>query len=337
MRRIVTISYTGLNAGGGVPKFNRDLHSAFSDRECIHFCFDDFFKGSSIAQDSPNAEWERAKILNAWLINRKFISKDDVIIADGFWADGLQHLPYAISHSHGIWGHITFADVLAGKQPENTLLHAAQINFRRRWTQLKKPLTAVSEFIAYEMMQQWGFESHVINNGVDTEVWKPGTIYVGSDNRIIVHGVNDRGNVNKGFDHISKLMTLDVSVLSLDDFSSMCSCSKQDAMAGATIIVHPSGFEGNSMFVAEALASGTPIIGYNVGFLWSVKQEYSYPVSSLDNRSPENTVKAVKNLLNNESEIVRLGKLGREIAVEKLSIDRFNKEWRSYVEAIENG
>lgn len=348
MHRIITISYTGLNAGGGVPKFNRDLHNAFFDRECIHFCYDDVVSKIP-ANGNPHAlpEWEKARILNNYLLATKKITAEDIVIADGFWAMGLEHLPFAISHSHGIWGHVTKADVDAGKKPENELLHNAQISFRKRWTALNKPLTAVSNFISHEMNIQWGFKSTVINNGVDTNVWKPAKKHDNQSNIIyIVHGINDKGNINKGWKHIEAIESYwrfrsdrPVVIKSLDEFAKETGLSKQDALAQADLVVHPSGFEGNSMFILEALACGIPIIAYDVGYLYDfglneLKHDCGEIIDSRE-RSPERTLQAVNRFLSlSEKQKNECSRLSRLMVN---SIDQFNKDWRNYIERLENG
>lgn len=348
MRRLVTVSFTALDAGGGVPKFNRDLHAAFPDRECVHFCWDEFFGGTSIShQTCSTPEWEKARLLNHWLVARKHVGPDDVIVADGFWADGLQHLPYVISHSHGIWSHLTVEDAAAGKQPDMPFHHAAQVAFRQRWTKLGKPLTAVSDFIANQMRLQWGFPSTVINNGVDTDFYRPKeyeTSYCG-DGPIVIHGVNDRSNANKGWDHIELLIQQlgTPHVMSYDEaYDMFCLFSdrpweKHEVLAQAAVVVHPSGFEGNSMFVAEALASGVPVLGYDVGYLWKAAAELG-SVIDRTRRSPKYTLEATRYLLDNMPMMEHLGGgFGkcRELAVRDLSIRTFRKNWRAYVERLE--
>lgn len=346
MRRLITISYTGLDASGGVPAFNRALHAAFPDRECKHFSWDDFPWRPSF---SDSTEWGRARGLNAYLIGSKQVTSDDIVVADGFWADGLDHLPFAISHSHGIWSHLTHEDVLAGKQPDMPQHHAAQVKFRRFWASRKKHLTAVSEFIADQMRLQWGFiVDRIINNGVDTKLYKPRVErFDDIDRPLIIHGVNDRLNENKGWDHIQLLKDevsagrLNAVVLSLDEarmwFEKLSgrSWSKPYVLAQADIVVHPSGYEGNSMFIAESLSCNVPVVGYDVGYLWSQRDTLGY-VLDRNRRSPEYTLYGVDTLLSLLKQFPDLGLPWRELALRDLSIEKFRAEWRSYVEEIEN-
>ncbi len=342
MRRIVTISYTGLNAGGGVPKFNRDLHAAFPDRKTVHFCWEDFPWWMEV-DDRGASEWEKARTLNEYLVRTRTITSDDVVIADGFWAFGLEHLPYAVSHSHGIWSHLTADDVRANKQPDMPYHHAAQVAFRTRWSELNKPMTAVSRFISEQMMLQWGFRSKVINNGVDTDLYRPmeKSDGYGLKRPFIIHGVNDMTNVNKGWDHIELLVKElpNATIMSLDEaertwaFRSDKPWTKPMIMAQADLVVHPSGYEGNSMFVAEALSCGVPVVGYNVGFLAHVG---SGSVLDRNLRSPEYFATGVKTLVNGLDDVrATLGQLARDVAVRNLSLDRFYSNWDAYVSELE--
>lgn len=349
MRRIVTISYTDLDATGGVPKFNRDIHAAFPDRECKHFCWTDFPWHPEV-DERGETEWGRARILNDYLVKSRLISSDDVVIADGFWAAGLEHLPLAVSHSHGIWSHLTKDDVDAGKQPDMPYHHAAQVAFRQRWIDLGKHITAVSEFIAEQMKLQWGFiVERVINNGVDTEIFRPLNPLDGSEEKylqrgrvnldkpVIVHGINDKTNTNKGWDHIELLQKFeDWDVLSLDEFSQKLGISKPDALPQATLMVHPSGYEGNSMFVAESMACGLPVVGYDVGFLWSLRNNgFVGQVLPLAQRNPKLTFAAAIELAFHSAGRYFCSATVRNIALKELSISKFRQNWNSYVTEIE--
>lgn len=334
--RIVTISFTPLNAGGGVPKFNRDLHSAFAvDHEVIHYSWWDF-PWYIEAENQP--EWEKARTLNHYLLSSGKIRHDDVVIADGFWADGLQHLKYAVSHSHGIWSHLTKDDVDAGKQPENPFHHAAQVAFRQRWLGQKKHMTAVSEFIYKQMELQWGFKADcVINNGVDTKFFTPGKKSFPRKSPIIVHGVNDRSNVNKGWDHIEKLISgSGCEVFSFDEMIEKVG-SQNDiafALAEADLVVHPSGYEGNSMFVAEALSCGLPFVGYDVGAMYSPESNQCGIVLPRSERSPESTLAAVKKIINDKEMMSASAECARRFAENELSLTNFKYKWREYVRDV---
>lgn len=344
MNRIVTISFTPLDAPGGVPKFNRDLHAAFPNREVVHYSWWDF-PWYLEAEEQGMTEWEKARTLNHYLVSSRKLLPSDVVIADGFWADGLEHIKLAVSHSHGIWSHLTLDDVKCGKKPDNPLHHASQVAFRQRWTGLKKYLTAVSDFIADEMERQWGFHvDRIIDNGVDTDLYIPTWKRFPREKKIIVHGVNDRSNVNKGWDHIEALILrsqtdakFNVEILSLDEMFNKYGGPNSWALSQADMFVHPSGFEGNSMMVAEALACNLPFVGYNVGYAYEMDRHYMSAGRIMDRnmRHPLSTVTACVDML----ERINAGHVfkGRDIALNCLSVGIFRENWNHFVEEIENG
>src|SRR5690606_29946445 len=171
------------------------------------------------------------------------------------------------------------------------------------WLNAGRPLTAVSGFIARQMYLQWGFQTdRVIENGVDTDEFCPSELKCPSACPVIVHGVNDKGNLNKGWDHIELLQKeVDAEVLSLDEMMwrwKFHGQTKAKTLAGATLCVHPSGYEGNSMFVAEALACGVPVIGYDVGYLYTVKDSLPGTVIDRRDRSPKTTLEVVQRVIN---------------------------------------
>ncbi|MGD9711017.1 MAG: glycosyltransferase [Thermomicrobiales bacterium] len=352
--RIVTVSYTELDASGGVPKFNRDLHSAFPDRECVHFSWWDHPFHPELDEQGNLPEWYKARELNQYLSSRGMLRRDDVIIADGFWADGLESYPFAVSHSHGIWSHLTKDDVELGKKPDMPLHHAYQVAFRRRWVDMGKPLTAVSQFIADQLMLQWGWEAHVINNGVDVDLFKPmekSNLY-GLKRPFVIHGVNDRSNKNKGWEHIEFLKTRfenqenPWTIMSLDEaylqwaMRSDHPWEKHEILAQADLVVHPSAYEGNSMFIAEALSCNVPVVGYNVGYLYAVdahcEDGFVGAVLDRNGRNPASFAFACGAVVGRiQDHPDDHGYIPRKMALRDLSIESFRSEWRRYVSWLE--
>lgn len=332
-RKLVTVSYTSIDSPGGVPKFNRNIHNVFKDLyECKHYCWDDFpFK------EKYFTEWEAAKTLNEYLIKAKLIDTNDIVIADGFWAGGLEHMKYAISHSHGIWSHLTDADVKMKKFPDMPLLHTNQVRFRKKWTSLNKQLTSVSKFISDQMKKQWGFNSITINNSVD-DGFKRDDNFDKPKNKIILHGVNDKKNKNKGWDFIYHLKEelSDYEILSLDEVQSKYNLSKQQAISAADFVVHPSGFEGNSMFLLECLACVTPIIGYDVGYLYELSEKKIDIgcIIKLKDRSEESMLDACKKFISfdeNKKNQIKNNILSLQ---QDISFDTFSKNWKEYIQCL---
>lgn len=345
MRRIITISYTALDAPGGVPRWNRDLKDAFPDREVIHYCWDDLEGHSGIRSFFP--EWEKAKALNGWLIATKKVTRDDIILVDGFWGIGFVGTDFnVISVAHGNWSHTTKDDVDKGVPPEFPQHHAAQVDYRRRHLKNGGRIVAVSKFIAHQCKIQWDFEMDVINNGIDLARFKPAEKRLPRKRPIIIHGTT---NANKGFDHIEAVKTLDADVWLLDEAAHKLSLPKYEALAQADAFVHPSAHEGNSYMVLETLASGVPIVAYNVGLLYELleRQHYVHNYEGMDTsggplagmimlrneRSPQETLSATKSVFAQYSCAPSFDP--RRYAWE-FRIERFRDEWRKYIEEFEN-
>ena len=338
MRNIVLISYTALNAGGGVPRWNRDFIAGFPGTK--HYSWDDVTRLMGDAR--PNAtEWERASILNRWLIWSKKIKKSDIIIVDGFWGLGLEDYN-VISIAHGIWSHLTKDDVDAGKQPEFPVHNAVQVNYRRQHLARGGKIVAVSDFISDQMRLQWGFKSIVINNAIDLDKFCPPKRMLSNwgDKRLIIHGVT---TANKGFDHIEavKQALPNDDVLLLDDAAKIYNLPKYEALANADLVVQPSAYEGNSYFVLETLACDVPIVAYNVGLLNTISQiakrnGISPCIGTIIDRkyrSPEETAKVVKFILESVCRD-RTPYNPRKVA-ELFSLQRFHSEWKEYLENYE--
>ncbi len=325
-----------------MPRWNRDFIAGFPGTR--HYSWDDVLKANpGFANVSNVQEWDKARVLNMWLVWTKKIKKDDIIIVDGFWGYGLDIEGFdVISVAHGIWSHLTKDDVDAGKKPEFPEHHAVQVDYRRDHLARGGKIVAVSDFIANQMKLQWGFESSVINNAVDLEKFKPSDILYcrGARRPLIIHGVT---TANKGFDHIEAVKKLlpNVDVMLLDEAAEFLDLPKYDALAQADLVVQPSAYEGNSYFVLETLACDVPIVAYNVGLLNSISkiakdngiQPCIGAVIDRKLRSPEETAKVSKFIL--ESVLRDRTPYNPRAVASLFSLQRFHDEWKRYLEDYE--
>ncbi len=323
--KIVLTSFTPIGAGGGVPRWNRDFMAAFPAGRVVHYSWSDVIKATG--RDAPLPEWEKARTLNAWLRATKKIERDDIIVTDGFWGIGLEDFPRVISVAHGNWGHVTKDDVDAGIKPEFPQHHAVQIDYRRNHLKRGGRIVAVSDFIANQCKLQWGFEMPVINNGINLQKFVP---VIGEKIKrkrpVIIHGVT---TTNKGFDHIDEVKKLDrADVILLDEAPTFFGIPKYPALAQADIVLVPSAHEGNSYFVLEALASGVPVVAYDVGLMYRARKENA-PVGVIMDRatrSKEHTAREVQRALTALS-IVGSDPRGW---VSQFSVENFQQQWRDY-------
>jgi glycosyltransferase involved in cell wall biosynthesis len=338
VRNIVLISYTPLDASGGVPRWNRDFVAGFPGTK--HYSWWDVLPSVG-GKDANIPEWDKARILNQWLIWSKRVTKDDVIIVDGFWGLGLEEYD-VISVAHGIWSHLTQKDVEAGKQPEFPVHNKVQSEYRKKHLERGGKIVAVSDFIANQMKLQWGFESEVINNAIDLEKFRPvQKMSNWTDSRLVIHGVTTH---NKGFDHIEAVKNAlpNDDVMLLDEAAAFLELPKYEALANADLVVQPSAYEGNSYFVLETLACDVPIVAYDVGLLYSIstiaKNNGIIPcigsIINRDFRSPEETAKVAKFILDSVSRERSLYN-PRKVA-ELFSIQNFHEQWKGYLTRHEN-
>lgn len=340
MRNIVLLSFTPLDAGGGVPRWNRDFIAGFPGTK--HYSYSDV-PGAPLGGYS---EWDAAYWLNRWLHTTRKITKDDIVISDGFWGEHLSELGYnVISVAHGIWSHLTKDDVVAGMQPDFPMHHAVQVKHRHDHLARGGKIVAVSDFISEQMKLQWGYDSHVINNAIDLEKFHPATAdewgsWHDTDEPVIIHGVT---TVNKGFDHIEAVKNaVSAEVMLLDEAAKKWEMDKYKALRLAHLVVQPSAYEGNSYFVLETLASDVPIVAYNVGLLNSISriakkngiQACIGGVIDRKFRSPQETAKVTRFILDS---VMRDRSVYNPREVAKLfSIQRFHDEWRTYLEDYEH-
>jgi glycosyltransferase involved in cell wall biosynthesis len=307
LSRIVLIGFTPLSWAGGVNSWCRSFIQRFPGT--VHFSFWDVPGHERVRA----TEDQKAVLLCRYLHRTGKITPDDIIIGDGFWTGDLLDCGYKkiVSVSHGIWGHVTLDDIKAGKQPENVHLHKAQTFHRVRNQKKGGRNVAVSDFIAHEMKRQYDVDSHVINTGVDLDDWQPLERSKKLDMRqhvtkkpLIVHGVNDPSNHNKGWEHVQavkKDLGDDVEIMSLDEMRDEFGDGFDPGwpLNIAQFALIPSGFEGNSVFTAECLACDLPVVAYGVGLMWRALQEDA-PIGVLaphSLRSTEMTVSMVRRQL----------------------------------------
>lgn len=339
MKQIVLVSFTSLHAGGGVPRWNRDFIAGFPETK--HYSYDDL----PILNKQGFGEWDCARLLGSWLYSTRRVTKDTIVIADGFWGEYLSSLGMnVISVAHGIWSHLTKEDVDAGKSPDFPVHHAFQVKHRKDHLRRGGKIVAVSRFIQEQMNLQWGFSSDVINNAIDLDKFKPPSSKTLRERPLVIHGVT---NSNKGFDHIHSLersLNGVADVLLMDRAAERLGYSleeKYKVIGEADLIVQPSAYEGNSYFVLEALASDVPIVAYNVGLLNSIStiakengiQAVIGSIIDRKYRSPSETAKVGKFIL--DSVIRDRSPYNPRVVASLFSIERFHREWRKYLEDYE--
>jgi glycosyltransferase involved in cell wall biosynthesis len=326
---VILVSYTQIGAGGGVPRFNRDLMYALPKSK--HYSWFDMLKELR-RPDANIHEWDKARALNGWLKATKRIKPDDIIIADGFWGLGLEDHKNVVSVAHGNWSHTTADDVANGVAPEFPLHAAVQLDYRKKMVERGGKIVAVSDFIANQCKLQWGFDFPVINNGIDMKRFVPTTDRKKRDRPIIIHGTT---TANKGSSHIEYLgRNIDATILLLDEAPAYFGLPKYPALSQADLVVHPSAHEGNSYFVLETLASGVPIVSYNVGLMYQALEEGLQGDFGriLDRKGydKEYTLNGTRSCLEHVILGPTMGEKAREFAA-RFSVEVFRQNWLNYL------
>lgn len=337
--RVHTISYTGIDSPGGVPRFNRSIHRMLKEEGCDarHWCWDDVPSITGHPAPPVFHEDDRARYLSRALLSSGLISRDDVVIGDGFWCGDLSAFGFkrVISVAHGIWGHVTQKDILAKKQPDNPRLHVAQVQHRLSHASRGLPIVSVSRFISDEIERQIGVSSRVINNSIDmSEIPPLEETDLSANNLYIVHGINDAGNVNKGWDHIEECKRRHpwASFYSLDSFHQKLGFSdKMQTLQHADCVIIPSGYEGNSYFMLETLSCDVPIICYDVGLAYEIRALGLNigVIGDRDNRSPEYTADMLANWLVSSSACSP-----RDVVQMVAPFEKFRYEWLKEIDNV---
>lgn len=336
---VILLSFTPRHWSGGVNRWINDFMSARND--CIHY------SAADIPGWKPGSctEWDAAKTLSAYLKSTRKVDKDDVIIVDGFWGLGLESYPNVISVAHGIWSHLTCEDVANGMEPDFPVHHSIQLDYRKKLQQRGGKIVSVSNFIQYQLLNQFNINSTVINNAIDLDVYKP--LEKHAKLPLIIHGVNDKGNTNKGWSHIQHIknqlhLQTEYKILSLDEANVLHGSEpKQNTLSRAWAVVIPSAYEGNSYFCLESLACNVPVVAYDVGLPFTACHEDEYGNYSENNsfksdtqvgivmdrkeRSPEKTYSSLMSLM--------FSSRGRSPNhwVSKYSIQNFHLEWNNFL------
>lgn len=331
-RNLALISFTPINAPGGVPRWNRDFKKCFP--EAKHFSWWDC-PLSKLPDES--SEWDKARALNSWLRRAGAIKHDDIVIVDGFWGMGLEDFPNVVSVCHGIWSHLTKEDADAGVKPDFPIHHAVQVGYRKGHLNRGGRLVSVSMFIQHQMDIQWGFESEVINNAIDLDDFKP-TFKPHCDWMSIIHGVNDKKNPVKGWDHIehAKRNSDGAEILSLDEaykkYGSREDVTKYDVLSWADFVLIPSAFEGNSYFALESLALDVPVVAYDVGLFYEISEKGLHDdvgvILPIGTRHVDNTVIGIEEMMKALHETRPLRP--RDVA-SRYSLQKFHAQWRAYL------
>lgn len=232
--------------GGGVPLFGHYLARCLGAREWAWADYDVDDKRSY--RGEPAA----AEALGKWLEASGKLDGVDAVVADGFWARGIEPAGIPVfSVAHGTWRGIARA---CGSPNAARLGDVQAGEYERRMT------VAVSAHVERELRELYAVRTTAtIRNGVDAEEFRPR-----------VNGVRDRLVViypsdawPKGGDVVAALKER----MGGFEFRRIGAGigGEAAAIAEGDIYLHPSRSDGNSYAALQAMACGLPMVASATG------------------------------------------------------------------------
>lgn len=255
---------------------------------------------------------------------------------------------YMIGYFHGTIAGFAAATRLAHATLGYWKMASLDAELERRAATRCRRLVAVSAAAAAEVAKYYGRQDvDIILNPVDLEEFNPLKPVIGLrtalgwEKRNVALFVG-RPGVHKGFDRVLTALNRvpELHVIAVVPPGTFPSASHErlrwfhipfELMGGvyheADFLLFPSRWEGCSMTINEALASGLPIISTNTGHLSGELTEFDYarPFIVL---GEEELFDAVSRMIDlTESNRRDLAEAGRSVAESLLSIDRWRSAW----------
>ena len=297
---------------GGVQVFQEHLQRAIPDLTLISWSD---YSGHLDCKELK--DFDKAAVLNEWLLGQKIIDEETVVICDGYWSLGLSgKVARLISVVHGSY----FGRFLnAQTHPWGEFVGIDHIEAQfETWKDPNVETVCVSEESMRELVIA-GIDTSratVIHNGVDLDVYLP---YKMQPNRVLMHAATSN---RKGLDIISAIMTIEPGIqIQPMNVRSGKAEDKAARLNEAKCLIAPSRHEGNAYLLLEALACGVPLIAYETGLVPEMDARCGL---FTDDIAPNNFVRMIGGFdERNHSP--------REWAEDNCDVKRFIKEWRAYL------
>lgn len=250
---------------GGVAKFGWYLQQAV--RNLHGFAWEDLPDWQEYELKSQ--DWDKAPLLNAWLLKEGHIDKDTTVIVDGFWGLGLEGKVYRlISVCHG-----SFAGAMVEhmKNPwDNGFLLGQSVRHQEAfWRDSGCEIVTVSHNVDWELTRLSGVEASVIiQHGIDMDIFHPAPPLPEPGLILEVTG----GHPAKGSMIIEELRGMGYNI---EPFGVTSGDLKEEAerWSSATVALFPSHYEGCSYALIEAMSRGCNPVSYLTGLARDLPSE----------------------------------------------------------------
>lgn len=307
-----TMDAAGLHLGG-VEQFGMYLQRAVPEMKL--FSWPDYpeFRENGHLQD-----YEKAEMLNTWLLKSGLVDENTVVVSDGYWANGLQgKVARLISVVHGsYWGRYMIHQVFKWDEVIGMDHVNAQFDI---WEDDRVEVVCVSQASARELGVYGAgcdCEITVIEHGIDLGVFCP---LHGASHGLWMHGATSG---RKGYDVIVRLVAMGKHYIEPMNEHSGVPENKVARLDEAMCLLAPTRHEGNSYLLLEALACGVPLITYHTGMAEEMDKRVGIVTDNLD---PYNFARLMDEFDPSLYD-------PRDWAEENASLERFIAPWRAYLE-----
>ena len=201
--------------------------------------------------------------------SQHYAADSDVVICNGEFSFGVCH-PAAINIFHGCY--YGYARAMRQHIPLRTYQGLMRLAVQQKRGAVGKYVIAVSRSLAEMLKEQGILVDAVIDNAIDTDLFKPMPA-ISRNDRCLFVGSSD--HYGKGFDILEKLVDRGFKIdcvtvrrprdIRLGWLGNIPNEELPEYYARYKAFLLPSRFEGGSLVALEAMACGTPIVMTAVG------------------------------------------------------------------------